>query len=147
LCQEEPVADANDWNSRIIADFRANGGKVGGQFEGAPLVLVHHKGKRTGQEYIAPVMYLPGDDDRIYIFATKGGAPTHPDWYYNLVAVPETTVEVGTETYPVKITDVTGPQRDQMYAEQARRYPGFAEYEQKTKGVRVIPVLALDRVS
>jgi deazaflavin-dependent oxidoreductase (nitroreductase family) len=76
--------------------------------------------KRTGQEYIAPVMYLPGDDDRIYIFATKGGAPTHPDWYNNLVAVPETTVEVGTETYPVKIAEVTGPQRDQIYAEGPR---------------------------
>jgi deazaflavin-dependent oxidoreductase (nitroreductase family) len=147
LRQEEPVADANDWNSRIIAEFRANAGKVTGPFEGAPLVLVHHKGKRTGQEYIAPVMYLPGDDDRIYVFASKGGAPTHPDWYNNLVAAPETTVEVGTETYPVKITEVTGPQRDGIYAEQASRYPGFAEYEQKTQGVRVIPVLALDRVS
>ena len=141
------MANANDWNGRVIADFRSNGGKVGGQFEGAPLVLVHHKGKRTGQEYIAPVMYLPGDGDRIYIFASKGGAPTHPDWYKNLVAARETIVEVGTETYPVKITKMTGSQRDEIYAEQARRYPGFAEYEKKTQGVRVIPVLALDRVS
>jgi deazaflavin-dependent oxidoreductase (nitroreductase family) len=141
------VADANDWNSHIIADFRANGGKVGGQFEGAPLVLVHHKGKRTGQEYIAPVMFLPADDDRIYVFASKGGAPTHPDWYNNLAAVSETIVEVGAETYPVKITELHGPQRDEIYAEQARRYPGFAEYAVKTEGIRLIPVLALDRVS
>jgi deazaflavin-dependent oxidoreductase (nitroreductase family) len=140
------VPDADDWNSKVIAEFRANGGRVGGNFEGAPIVLVHHKGRRSGRDYVSPMMYLPGENDRIFVFASKAGAPTHPDWYYNLTAAGSATVEVGTESYPVTVTDVTGEERDRVYAEQARRYPGFAEYEEKTKGVRLIPVLALDRV-
>jgi deazaflavin-dependent oxidoreductase (nitroreductase family) len=140
------VPDANDWNSKIIAEFRANGGMVGGQFKGAPLVLVHHKGKRSGRDYVSPVMYLPSGDDRMYVFASKGGAPTNPDWYHNLTAAGSAAVEVGTDTYPVTVTEVTGEERDRIFAEQAQRYPGFAEYAEKTKGIREIPVLALDRV-
>ncbi|MDQ1711807.1 MAG: hypothetical protein QOE45_1257 [Frankiaceae bacterium] len=138
-----------DWNTQIIEEFRANEGRVGGQFEGAPLTLLHHRGRRSGTEYIAPVMYLPadGDDDVIYVFASKGGAPDDPQWYRNLVAAGEGVVEVGTESYPVTVTDLKGPERDRVYAEQARRYPGFAEYEEKTTGVRVIPVLALRRAA
>lgn len=136
----------NDWNSKVIDEFRGNAGKVGGPFEGAPMLLVHHTGRKSGRDYVSPVMYQAGENGRIYVFASKGGAPTNPDWYYNLTAAGSAAVEVGTETYPVKVVEVTGEERDRIYAEQARRYPGFADYEEKTKGVRTIPVLALDRV-
>jgi deazaflavin-dependent oxidoreductase (nitroreductase family) len=141
------VTNSADWNTQLIAEFRANGGKVGGSFEGAPVAILHHRGRKSGREFLAPVMYLgaDGDDTTIYVFASKAGAPTNPDWYHNLVAAGETTVEVGTETYPVHVEEVTGAERDRIFAEQARRYPGFAEYAEKTAGVRTIPVLALRR--
>jgi deazaflavin-dependent oxidoreductase (nitroreductase family) len=137
-----------DWNAKIIAEFRANDGRVGGPFTGAPIVLVHSAGRRSGREHVAPMMYLPdaGDTNVIYVFASKGGAPTNPDWYYNLTAAGEGTVERGTETYRVSVRDVTGDERDRIYAEQASRYPGFAEYEVQTVGIRTIPVLALTRI-
>jgi deazaflavin-dependent oxidoreductase (nitroreductase family) len=141
------MTEAVDWNSQVIAEFRANDGKVGGAFEGAPVALLHHRGRKSGREFVVPVMYLPDDQDpdTIYVFASKAGAPSHPDWYHNLVAAGSSTVEVGSEEYPVSVTDVTGERRDRIYAEQARRYPGFAEYEEKTAGIRTIPVLALTR--
>ena len=141
------MTDVNDWNSRVIAEFRANGGKVGGQFEGAPVVLMHHIGRKSGKESVNPVMYLPdeGDAATIYVFASKGGAPTHPDWYWNMTEAGTATVEVGTETYDVSVREVTGEERDTIYAEQASRYPGFGEYAEKTAGIRTIPVLALTR--
>jgi len=141
------MTDVNDWNSRVIAEFRANGGKVGGQFEGAPVVLMHHIGRKSGKESVNPVMYLPdeGDPATIYVFASKGGAPTHPDWYWNMTEAGTATVEVGTETYAVSVREVTGQERDTIYAEQASRYPGFGEYAEKTAGIRTIPVLALTR--
>ena len=141
------MTDVNDWNSRVIAEFRANGGKVGGQFEGAPVVLMHHIGRKSGKESVNPVMYLPdeGDAATIYVFASKGGAPTHPDWYWNMTVAGTAPVEVGTETYAVSVREVTGQERDTIYAEQASRYPGFGEYEEKTAGIRTIPVLALTR--
>jgi deazaflavin-dependent oxidoreductase (nitroreductase family) len=137
----------SDWNTKVIEEFRANEGRVGGDFAGAPLTLVHHRGRTSGREFVAPMMYLADDEDprTIYVFASKAGAPSHPDWYHNLVAAGATDVEVGTETYPATVTELTGAERDRVYAEQARRYPGFAEYEQKTAGVRTIPVLALRR--
>ena len=137
----------SDWNANVIAEFRANEGRVGGPFEGAPMVLVRHKGRRTHKEYVNPMMYLPDEDDPnvIYVFASKGGAPTHPDWYHNMTDAGEATVEVGTEVYPVRVLEVMGSARDRLYDEQARRYPGFAEYAEKTKGVRTIPVLELRR--
>lgn len=135
----------NDYNAGIIEEFRANEGRVGGPFEGAPMVLVHNVGRRTGAEHVSPMMYLPGDDGVIYVFASKGGAPTHPDWYHNLVAAGTAEVEVGTDTYAVTVIEETGADRDRIYAEQARRYPGFAEYEEKTAGIRTIPVLRLTR--
>jgi len=141
------MTDVNDWNSRVIAEFRANGGKVGGQFEGAPVVLMHHIGRKSAKESVNPVMYLPdeGDPATIYVFASKGGAPTHPDWYWNMTEAGTATVEVGTETYAVSVREVTGQERDTIYAEQASRYPGFGEYAEKTAGIRTIPVLALTR--
>jgi deazaflavin-dependent oxidoreductase (nitroreductase family) len=137
----------SDWNDQIVAEFRANEGRVGGPFAGAPMIVVHHVGRSSGKEYITPLVYLPdeGDDDASYIFASKGGAPENPEWYRNLVAADQATVEVGTSTYPVTITEVHGDERDRIYAEQVKRMPGFGEYEQKTQGIRVIPVLRLTR--
>ncbi|WP_280272078.1 nitroreductase family deazaflavin-dependent oxidoreductase [Nocardia wallacei] len=141
------MSTANDWNSNIIAEFRANEGRVGGQFEGAPMLLVHHRGRKSGRESVSPMMYLADeqDPDLIYVFASKGGAPTNPDWYYNLTAAGTATVERGTERYDVTVQEITGPDRDRIYAEQAGRYPGFAGYAEKTAGIRTIPVLALRR--
>jgi deazaflavin-dependent oxidoreductase (nitroreductase family) len=141
------MPDANDWNAKTIAEFRANGGHVGGVFAGAPLVLVHHKGRKSGSEFVAPTMYLADDanNDTIYVFATKSGAPTNPDWYHNLTAAGAATVERGTETYAVTVGELQGEERDRVYNEQARRYPTFAEYEQRTTGIRTIPVLELTR--
>ena len=141
------MSSPQDWNAKTIAEFRANQGKVGGVFEGAPIVLVHHRGRTSGREYVTPMMYLAHDTepDIIYVFATKGGAATDPDWYRNLAAAGDASVERGTETYKVTVREPTGAERDRIYAEQARRYPGFAEYERQTTGVRVIPVLELRR--
>ena len=137
----------DNWNDKIIAEFRANDGRVGGPFEGAPVVLVLHRGRTSGRDYVTPLMYLPDDNDpdTIYVFATKGGAPTNPDWYYNLIAASEGTVERGTDTYSVTVHELIGKERDRIYDEQARRYPGFADYARQTAGVRTIPVLALRR--
>jgi deazaflavin-dependent oxidoreductase (nitroreductase family) len=141
------MSEALDWNAQTIAEFRANEGRVGGTFEGAPMVLLHHRGRTSGREHVTPVMYLPHGNEpgSIYVFATKGGAPTDPDWYRNLAAAGEGTIERGTETYPVTVRELAGAERDRIYAEQARRYPGFAEYERLTAGVRTIPVLELTR--
>jgi len=141
------MSDAGDWNATTIAEFRANEGRVGGGFEGAPLVLVHHRGRKSRREYVTPMMYLPHevDPEVIYVFASRGGTPTNPDWYYNLTAAGEGSVERGTESYRVAVRDVTGVERDRIYAEQAKRYSGFAEYARQTAGVRVIPVLELRR--
>jgi len=129
-----------DYNQQIIEEFRANSGRVGGQFEGAPLLLLHSTGARSGAERVNPMMYL-ADGDRYVVFASKAGADTNPDWYHNLRANPQARIEVGDRTLDVVADEMTGEQRDALFAEQARRYPGFAGYEAKTS--RVIPVLAL----
>ena len=136
----------NDWNAGIIEEFRANEGRVAGPFEGAPMVLLHHVGRKSGTERVTPLVYLPGmTADELYVFASKAGAPTDPDWYRNIMAAGRTTVEVGTETFEVEVNDVKGAERDALYAEQVTRMPGFGEYEQKTEGIRVIPVVRLAR--
>ena len=139
------MSDFNDWNQGVIAEFRANEGRVGGSFEGAPMVLVHHVGRKSGNEYVTPLVYLPseGNDDSIYIFASKGGAPTHPDWYGNLTAAGQATIEVLGRTYQATVTELSGEDRDRVYAEQVKRMPGFGEYAEKTQGIRKIPVLQL----
>ncbi len=134
------MSEVEDWNRKIIEEFRANEGKVGGPFAGTPVLLLHTTGAKTGRERVNPMMNLDLDGHR-YVFATKSGADTNPDWYWNLVAQPGVTVELGTDTYRAAAVPVTGDDRDRIYAEQARRYPGFAEYEQKTS--RVIPVVEL----
>jgi deazaflavin-dependent oxidoreductase (nitroreductase family) len=141
------MPDPNDWNQGIITEFRANEGRVGGPFEGAPMILVHHVGRTSGKQYTTPLVYLPGEgaDDSMYIFASKAGAPTNPAWYGNLIAAGEATVEVGTSTFPVTITEVTGSERDRIYSEQVKRMPGFGDYAKQTEGIRTIPVLRLTR--
>ena len=134
----------SDWNDKIIAEFRANGGKVGGPFEGATLLLLHHVGARSGTERVAPLAYFP-DGDRMLIIASKAGAPTNPDWYHNLKANPRVDVELGTETVRVDAHELAPAERAEKWAEITTRAPGFADYQKKTE--RVIPVFALQRVA
>jgi deazaflavin-dependent oxidoreductase (nitroreductase family) len=129
-----------DYNAQNIAEFRRNHGKVGGYFEGAPLLLLHTIGRRSGRLHITPVMYLK-DGDRLLVFASKGGADKHPDWYFNLKAHPDFQIEVGDETVDVHAEEATGSERDALYNRQAALYPRFGDYQQKTK--RIIPVIAL----
>jgi deazaflavin-dependent oxidoreductase (nitroreductase family) len=135
-----------DFNSGVIAEFRATHGKPGGMFEGAPMIIVHHVGRSSGRSYEIPLVYQAGEGGRMFIFASKGGAPENPTWYHNLLAAGTAAVEVGDETFDVKVSEITGPERDRVFAQQKRAMPGFAEYEAKTAGIRTIPVLALDRV-
>jgi deazaflavin-dependent oxidoreductase (nitroreductase family) len=141
------VSETLGWNAKTVGEFRANEGRVGGVFEGAPIVLLHHRGRKSGREFVTPTMYLAHESEpgSIYVFATKGGAPTNPDWYHNLTASGVGSVERGTETYGVAVRELPGAERDRVYAEQARRFPGFADYERQTAGVRTIPVLELRR--
>jgi deazaflavin-dependent oxidoreductase (nitroreductase family) len=132
---------AGDWNSGIINEFRANNGKVGGPFEGAPLLLLHTTGAKTGASRVSPVMYR-ADGDRLVIFASKGGAPTNPDWYHNLRANPETVVEVGSETRKVIARVAEGEERERLWEAHKRAFPGFADYERRT--ARQIPVVILE---
>ena len=137
--------DMNDWNAKIIAEFRENDGKVGGPFEGAPMVLVHHTGAKTGTERVTPLVYQPESDERIYIFASKAGAPDNPDWFHNLVANPDTTIEIGAETdVAVRARVLDAEEREPVWERQKAQAPTFAEYEEKA-GDRVIPVIALER--
>jgi deazaflavin-dependent oxidoreductase (nitroreductase family) len=134
------VPEMDDFNRAIIEEFRANDGKVGGPFEGAPVLLLTATGAKSGQRRTTPVVYLP-DGDRLVIFASKGGAPTNPGWYHNLRANPSATVEVGTDTVDVDAVVTEGDERDRLFRKQAALYPQFADYEKKT--TRQIPVIAL----
>jgi len=133
-----------DFNQEIIEEFRANGGRVGGRFEGAPLLLLHHRGAKSGKEYVNPLMYQDLGGGSLAIFASKGGAPTNPDWFHNLRANPITKIEVGTETVDVVARVASDEDRDRIWEAQKRAYPNFAEYEQSA-GARTIPVVVLDR--
>lgn len=132
--------EANDWNQKIIDEFRANEGRVGGPFEGATLALVTTTGAKTGRRHTSPVMYQR-EGDRTYVFASKGGAPTNPAWYHNMLANPGVTVEIGTETHEATAVPLTGAERDRVYARQSELVPQFGEYQKKT--TRVIPVVEL----
>lgn len=135
------MADVADWNSKIIAEFRANAGKVGGQFEGAPLLLLHTTGAKSGRERVNPVMYLALDHGYA-VFASKGGAPVNPDWFYNLLANPRVRAEIGTETVELTARVADGQSRERIWTTQKSAYPGFADYERKT--TRQIPVVILE---
>lgn len=132
----------SDFNTQIIEEFRANDGKLGGGFAGAPMLLLHTIGAKSGKERVHPLAYQRVGD-RWAIFASKGGAPTNPDWYYNLKAHPDTTIEVGSETVAVTATEATGDERESIFDKQKQLMPPFAEYETKTS--RVIPVILLSR--
>lgn len=134
----------SNYNEKIIAEFRANEGRVGGPFDGAPLLLLHTTGAKSGGERINPMMYKP-DEGRVLVFASAAGADNHPAWYYNLVANPEVVVEVGTDTYTAIATPLADPERGEIYDAQAELYPGFAEYKAKTS--RVIPVVAITPIA
>ena len=136
------MVETNDWNSALIREFRENSGKLGGQFAGAPLLLLTSTGAKSGLPRTSPMMYL-ADGDRWIVFASKAGAPTNPDWYHNLVAHPTAAIEVGAETVEVSAEVLTGEERDRLFKLQSERYSGFAEYQGKTS--RIIPVIALRR--
>ncbi len=129
-----------DFNARIIEEFHANAGRVGGMFDGTTLLLLHHVGAKTGQDRINPLAYNR-DGDRYVIFASKAGAPTNPDWYHNLKAHPDVSVEVGTDTIDVVAAEATGEERERLFGAQVERSPSFADYQAKTD--RLIPVVVL----
>lgn len=134
----------SDFNHAIIEEFRANASKVGGYFEGANMLLLHTVGAKSGQPRINPLVYTT-DGDRLVVIASKGGADTNPDWYYNLLAHPIVTVELGTEQFQARATAITEePERSRLYAKMVAHRPSFAEYEQQTR--RKIPAIILDRV-
>ncbi len=135
------MTNRNGWNESVIAEFRANAGKVGGRFEGRTLLLLHSTGAKSGEARINPLAYTR-DGEHLLVIASKAGAPTNPDWFYNVKANPEVTVEVGTETLTARAIAVTEePERSQLYAKMVAVHPGFADYEGKT--VRKIPIVVL----
>jgi deazaflavin-dependent oxidoreductase (nitroreductase family) len=132
----------SDFNASIIEEFRANGGKVGGPFEGAPMLLLHTTGKRSGTERVNPLVYWP-EGEAMVIFASKGGAPTHPDWYHNLMAQPDTAIELGSDTVAVHARSTEGEEYQDLFDRITAVMQGFAEYQAKTS--RRIPVIVLER--
>ncbi len=140
--EDEESTDYNDFNRKLIEEYRANGGKVSGMFAGSPLLLLTTTGARSGQPRVAPLVYTT-DNGRLVVMASKGGAPTHPDWYHNLRANPDVTVEVGTETFPARATIPEGVERKRLFDQMAAQMPGFAEYQRNT--TRQIPVIVLER--
>jgi deazaflavin-dependent oxidoreductase (nitroreductase family) len=136
------MSEREERNRRVTTEFRASAGKVGGPFEGRPMVLVTTTGARSGQRRTTPLVYLR-DGNRVLVVGSKGGAPTHPDWYHNLVANPRVTVELGTETYDADARVIVGPERDRLYAKLVEEMPFFGDYEAKT--TRIIPLIELER--
>ncbi len=134
------MADMADFNEQVIREFREHEGRVGGMFEGKPLLLLHHVGAKSGAPRVAPLVYL-SDGDNYVIFASKGGAPENPAWFHNLMAHPHTSIEVGVQTLSVNASEATGEERERLYAAQVAGQPQFAEYEAKT--TRKIPVVVL----
>ncbi len=132
----------SDWNKKIIEEFRANQGKVGGHFENMTLLLLHTTGAKSGKARINPVVYIENGDELV-IIASKGGAPTHPDWYHNIVANPNIDVEVRVEKFQAEANVAQEPERTNLYQKMASQYPFFNEYQQKTE--RIIPVVKLTR--
>jgi deazaflavin-dependent oxidoreductase (nitroreductase family) len=136
----DPMAE---FNKKVIEEFHANAGKVGGQFAGAPMIIITHTGAKSGKTYTSPLVYSK-DGDRYVIIASKAGAPKNPSWYHNLVAHPEVTVEIGTEKFKARAVEAKGAERDRLFEAQAKMMPQFNEYQKKTS--RKIPVIALERV-
>jgi deazaflavin-dependent oxidoreductase (nitroreductase family) len=141
--QQDLAPDPSNFNQQIIDEFRANGGKVGGMFEGAPVLLLTSTGAKSGQPRVSPLVYTT-DGDRLVIIASKGGAPTNPDWFHNLRANPEVTLEVGTERFPARASVPEGEERQRLFDQMAAQMPGFADYQRDTS--RQIPVVVLERI-
>jgi deazaflavin-dependent oxidoreductase (nitroreductase family) len=135
------MSERDEWNRKIVDEFRTNAGVVGGMFEGVPILLLHHRGAKSGTERINPLAYRR-DGDNYVIFASKGGAPTNPDWYHNLRANPDVEIEVGTNSFKAKSRVAEGDERERLWSVQKKEFPGFADYEQKTE--RQIPVVVLE---
>lgn len=142
----------SDWNQQIIDEFHTKNGVVGGQFDGANIVLLHHTGRKSGTGYVAPVVWFEGEPGTIYVVASAAGAPKHPQWYENLLAAGRISVEVGRadgvggiDVRDVRVEELQGAERDRVFADIVKQAPGFGEYEKKTEGIRTIPVLALHR--
>lgn len=138
------MTEFNDWNKQIIEEYRQKKGKLGGQFEGAPVLLLHQKGRKSGNRYVNPLMYQETPEG-LAIFASKGGDVANPDWYHNLKANPDVEVELGTETFPARARELSGEERDRVWEQQKEDFPQFATYEQATAGKRDIPVFVLER--
>ena len=138
------MPDRNEWNCKIIEEFRANDGKVGGDFAGFPLLLLHHVGAKSGVERVNPVAYQRVGDGWA-VFASKAGAPTNPDWFHNLVAHPDVSIEVGSESHSVTARVASGEERERIWAAQKEAFPNFAQYEEQA-GARQIPVVVLEPV-
>ena len=138
-----PNDQARDWNQKTIEEFRANGGRVGGNFAGAPLLLLQTIGARTGERRINPMMYQDLGDGRLAVFASKAGQPTNPDWYHNLLANPTASVEYGADTFAVNARVAEGDEREELWTAQKTAWPQFQGYEDATD--RVIPVVVLER--
>jgi deazaflavin-dependent oxidoreductase (nitroreductase family) len=138
------VSTTDNWNDRIIEEFRANEGRVGGNFAGAPQLPLHSSGAKTGIERVSPIMYR-AVDGAFAVFASEAGAPTNPAWLHNLVAHPDASIEVGTRTLFVTARVTSGAERATIWAQQKADYPGFADYEART--TREIPVVILDPVA
>ena len=136
------MEEVKSFNENLIDEFRANGGKVSGMFAGAPLLLLTSTGAKSGQPRVAPLAYTT-DNGSLVIIASKGGAPTNPDWFHNILANPEVTVELGAESFPARAT-VAAAERDRLYDQMAAQMPGFAEYQKNT--TRRIPVVVLERI-
>lgn len=141
--EHDDAFDPGDFNLQLIKEFRANEGKVGGMFAGAPMLLLTTTGAKSGQAHIVPLVYTV-DDGRMVVLGSKGGAPTHPDWYHNVRANPDVTVEVGTESFPARTTVTAGEERQRLFDQMAALMPGFAEYQRNT--TRQIPVVVIERV-
>lgn len=141
--EHDDAFDPGDFNRQLIGEFRANEGKVGGMFAGAPMLLMTTTGAKSGRAHVVPLVYTV-DDGRMVVMGSKGGAATHPDWYHNLLANPDVTVEVGTESFPAHITVTAGEERQRLFDQMAALMPGFAEYQRNT--TRQIPVIVIDRV-
>jgi deazaflavin-dependent oxidoreductase (nitroreductase family) len=137
-----PIDELHEWNRKMVVEFRANGGKPGGPFAGSPLLLLHTIGARTGQERINPLMYQDLMEGKVAVFATANGAPTHPDWYYNLVVNPNVSAEIGSESRRFRASTALGEEREEVWSRQKLRFPSFANFEEMT--VRQIPVVILE---
>lgn len=137
------MSEVQNWNTKIIDEFRSNEGRVGGPFEGAPMLILHTKGRKSGAPRANPMVYQ-AIGDAYAVFASRGGSPTNPDWYFNAIANPDVEIEVGVERVYVKAREAKGDERERIWTEQKKRMPGFADYERKTEGIREIPVLILE---